>query len=187
MSARLEIIDTALAGLKVVQRRPLVDARGYLERLYCAEELASLTGGRPLAQVNHTLTTRRGVVRGMHFQHPPHGELKLVCCLRGAVFDVAVDIRAGSPGLLRSHAEVLSADNHRSLLIPEGFAHGFQALTDDVALLYLHTAAYVAEAEGALNACDPALAIGWPEPITGQSERDRAHPLLTRDFAGVRT
>ena len=182
----MEIIDTALAGLKVVQRRALADARGYLERIYCATELASLTGGRPIAQINHTLTNRRGVVRGLHFQHPPHGEIKLVSCLRGAVFDVAVDIRAGSPGLLRWHAEVLSADNHRSLLIPEGFAHGFQALSDDVELLYLHTAAYVAEAEGALNASDPALAIRWPEAITGQSERDRAHPLLTGEFIGVR-
>jgi dTDP-4-dehydrorhamnose 3,5-epimerase len=186
MSPRLEIIDTALAGLKVVQRRPLPDARGYLERMYCAAELAGLTGGRPIAQINRTLTTRRGVVRGMHFQHPPHGEFKLVSCLRGAVFDVAVDIRAGSPDLLRSHAELLSADNHRSLLIPPGFAHGFQALTDDAELLYLHTAAYVAAAEGALNARDPALAIEWPEPITGQSERDRSHALLTSDFAGVR-
>ena len=186
MSTHLTIIDTALAGLKVVQRRLLVDGRGYLERMYCAAELASLTGGRPIAQINHTLTTRRGVVRGMHFQHPPHGEIKLVSCLRGAVFDVAVDIRAGSPGLLRSHAEVLSADNHRSLLIPAGFAHGFQALSDDVELLYLHTAAYAAEAEGGLNARDPALAIRWPEPITAMSERDSAHPLLTGDFAGVR-
>ena len=181
----MEIIDTALTGLKVVQRRPVVDARGYLERLYCATELKSLTGGLPIAQINHTLTTRRGVVRGMHFQHPPHGELKLVSCLRGAVFDVAVDIRAGSPGLLRSHAEVLSADNHRSLLIPAGFAHGFQALTDDVELLYLHTAAYVAEAEGGLNARDPALAIRWPESISDQSERDRALPMLTGEFGGV--
>ena len=187
MSRQLEIIDTALAGLNLVQRRPIVDARGYLERMYCATELASLTGGRAIAQVNHTLTSRRGVVRGMHFQHPPHAETKLVSCLRGAVFDVAVDIRAGSASLLRWHGQVLSADNHLSLLIPAGFAHGFQTLSEDVELLYLHTAAYAPQAEGALNACDPALAIAWPEPITEQSERDRAHPLLVAGFGGIRT
>ncbi len=186
MSSRFEIIDTALPGVKVVQRRPRVDARGYLERLYCAREFTALTAGRPIAQINHTSTTRRGIVRGMHYQLPPFEEFRLVSCLRGAVFDVAVDIRTGSPALLRSHAELLSADNHRSLLIPPGFAHGFQALTDDAELLYLHTAAYVAEAEGVLNACDPALAIPWPEPITGRSDRDRTHPMLTGEFTGVR-
>lgn len=186
MSSRFEIIDTALPGVRVVQRRPRVDARGYLERLYCAQEFTALTAGRPIAQINHTSTMRRGTVRGMHYQHPPFDEFRLVSCLRGAVFDVAVDIRAGSPLLLRSHAELLSADNHRSLLIPPGFAHGFQALTDAAELLYLHTAAYVAEAEGALNACDPALAIPWPEPVTGRSDRDRTHPMLTGEFTGVR-
>jgi len=125
-------------------------------------------------------------VRGLHFQHPPHAEDKLVSCLRGEVFDVAVDLRQGSATFLQWHAEILSADNARSLLIPQGFAHGFQTLTDDCELLYLHSRAYAAGAEGALNVRDPALAIRWPLAFTDISERDAQHPLLTREFTGFR-
>ena len=105
------------------------DARGFLSRLFCAEELRAAGWTGPIAQINHTHTARKGTVRGMHFQYPPHAEMKLVSCLRGEVWDVAVDIRAGSQTFLRWHAEILSADNGRALLIPQGFAHGFQALT----------------------------------------------------------
>jgi dTDP-4-dehydrorhamnose 3,5-epimerase len=95
------------------------DSRGYLVRLFCAEELAGAGWARPVAQVNHTYTTGRGAVRGMHFQHPPHAEMKLVACIRGEVWDVAVDIRAGSPTFLQWHAERMSAENGVALLIPK--------------------------------------------------------------------
>ena len=121
----------------------------------------------------------------MHFQLPPHAETKLVSCLRGEIFDVAVDLRKNSPTFLQCHGEVLSESNHRSLLIPEGFAHGFQALSDDCELIYLHTAAYEASAEGALNAIDQRLAIAWPMVITEISDRDRRHPMLAADFEGI--
>lgn len=183
---RFTVSDLPLAGLKLVERQRLGDHRGFLARLFCAEELAEAGWSKPIAQINHTMTARRGTVRGLHFQHPPQAEMKLVSCIRGEVWDVAVDLRAESPGFLAWHAERLSAENGRALLIPEGFAHGFQALTDDAELLYCHSAAYAPEAEGGLNPLDPRLAIAWPLEIADMSERDRAHPLLDAGFAGVR-
>lgn len=185
MSTRFDILDTPLAGLRILQRKPIGDSRGYLERIFCSEELQALAPGKPIAQINHTLTASRGTVRGMHFQRPPHAEIKFVSCLRGEVFDVAVDLRDNSPTFLHWHAEVLSADNHKTLVIPEGFAHGFQTLTDDCEMLYFHTAAYQPGAECGLNAQDPRLAIQWPLPVAGLSPRDTAHPLLDATFTGV--
>ncbi|MHA7816747.1 MAG: dTDP-4-dehydrorhamnose 3,5-epimerase family protein [Pseudohaliea sp.] len=183
--SRFSIHPTPLAGLKVIQRKPLGDARGYLERLFCPQELGAVFGERRIMQINRTLTARAGVVRGLHFQYPPHAELKLVTCLRGEVFDVAVDLRSDSPTFLCWHAERLSEDNHRTFSIPEGFAHGFQTLTADCELLYLHSAGYVPEAEAGLDALDPSLAIDWPLPIAERSARDQAHPPLATDFAGL--
>ena len=185
MSLGIDILDTPLQSLKLVQRRPLGDSRGYLERMFCAEEFRALIPGGSIVQINHTLTTTRGTVRGLHFQYPPFAETKFVSCLRGEVFDVAVDVRQGSPTFLSWHAEILSAGNHRSLLVPEGFAHGFQTLTDDCELLYLHTAAYQPDSEGGLNAGDPMLNITWPIAVSELSPRDSAHPLLSGAFCGV--
>ncbi len=181
----LSFESTALAGLMRVQRQRLEDARGFLSRVFCADELAAAGWRRPVAQINHTCTHRRGAVRGLHFQNPPHAEDKLVSCLHGEVFDVAVDLRRGSPTFLHWHAELLSAANGRSLLIPQGFAHGFQTLGEECELLYLHSSAYAPQAEGALHVRDPRLAIAWPLPITELSARDAAHPYLSADFAGI--
>jgi dTDP-4-dehydrorhamnose 3,5-epimerase len=183
--SRFSVQQTPLPGLSLIQRHPVGDERGYLERLFCSDELRGLIGTRAIVQINHTLTANAGTVRGMHFQHPPHAEMKLVTCLRGEVFDVAVDLRQVSPTFLHWHAEHLSADNHRTLLIPEGFAHGFQTLTDDCELLYLHTAAYQPEAEGGLNALDPRLGIRWPLPVLDRSPRDLEHPPLDDRFSGI--
>lgn len=185
MSDRFEMIDTPLAGLLILQRKPLHDTRGYLERLFCTRELAAVLSGRSIAQINHTLTVRRGTVRGMHYQQSPHAEMKLVSCLCGEVYDVAVDLRRDSPTFLHWHAEKLSEDNHRTLLIPEGFAHGFQTLTDNCEMLYFHTAAYAPDAERGLNPRDPRLALPWPLPIADVSERDAAQPSLAPEFRGL--
>jgi dTDP-4-dehydrorhamnose 3,5-epimerase len=183
--AHLTHIDTPIEGLTLIERHPIADQRGYFERLFCEEELAPLLKERRIAQINRSYTARAGTLRGMHFQYPPHAEMKLVTCLRGEVFDVAVDLRQGSPTLLGWHAERLSADNHRTLLIPEGFAHGFQTLTDGCEMLYLHTAAFEARAEGAVNGLDPLIGIRWPLPVVDMSDRDRDHPLLDPGFCGV--
>lgn len=185
MSARFSFKATPIAGLQILQRDPLGDNRGHLERMFCRDELADLLGGKSIAQINRTLTARAGTVRGMHFQYPPHAEMKFVSCLKGEVFDVAVDVRTASPTFLAWHAEILSAVNYRTLVVPAGFAHGFQTLADDCELLYFHTSAHVAAAEGALNAADPRLAIAWPMRIAERSDRDRAHPMLREEFAGV--
>lgn len=174
-----------MEGLQRVQRLPLVDARGFLARLFCAEELSAFGWDGPVSQINHTLTRETGTVRGMHYQHPPHAETKLVSCLAGRVWDVVVDLRPQSPTYLQWHAEELSADNHAALLIPRGFAHGFQTLSPDVELLYLHTQAHTPQAEAGLNPLDPKLGITWPLSVGNLSDRDRGHPLLDASFAGV--
>lgn len=183
--SRFTVTDTDLAGLKVVQRQVLGDARGFLSRLFCAQELQAAGWCGPIAQINHTLTQHTGTVRGMHYQKQPHAEMKLVSCLRGAVLDVAVDLRAGSPTFLQWHAQTLSAENHQALLIPQGFAHGFQTLSDDVEMLYCHSAAYAPEADSGLNPLDTRLAIAWPLPLTVLSARDSAHAMIDPDFEGV--
>jgi dTDP-4-dehydrorhamnose 3,5-epimerase len=183
--SRFKIIDAPISGLKLIERMRRSDERGFLQRLFCAEELAAAGWQQPVAQINHTLTARSGAVRGMHFQYPPHAEQKLVSCLRGRVWDVAVDLRAGSPTFLRWHAAELSAENSLAMLIPAGFAHGFQTLVDDCELLYVHSAPYVAASEGAVNAFDPRLSIQWPRAVTDMSDRDRNHPVLRAEFQGI--
>lgn len=187
MSARFDLVPTPVAGLLVLQRKPITDARGFLERLYDADELAPVLGHARVVAVNRTRTARRGTVRGLHFQRAPHQEEKLVSCLRGEVLDVTVDLRRGSPTFLRWHAEVLSETNSRTLLVPRGFAHGFQTMCDDCEMLYLHTAAHNPASEGGLDALDPLLAIRWPLPVTERSERDHTHPLLDASFTGLDT
>lgn len=182
---RFDATATPLEGLALVRRIRMEDDRGFLSRLYCRDELTGIGFSDGIVQINQTFTRARGAVRGMHFQRPPYAESKFVSCLRGEVFDVAIDLRAGSPTFLKWHAERLSAENCLSLAIPEGFAHGFQTLTEDCELLYFHSAGYDRESEGALNALDPALGIDWPLPITEMSPRDRGHPFVDSGFTGI--
>lgn len=183
--SRFNIQGLRLAGLQLVERNRLGDPRGFLSRLFCRDELASCGWTRPLVQINHTGTSKRGTVRGLHFQRPPHAEMKLVSCIRGEVWDVAVDLRVGSTTYLEWHAEYLSAANGRALLIPEGFAHGFQALTDDVEMIYCHSEAYAPHAEAGLHPKDPMLSIEWPLDISEMSARDMQHPPIDTQFAGI--
>ena len=180
-----DFIATPLAGLMVVQRKVTEDRRGCFSRVYCQEEFRQAGIGNNISQINQTVTYEQGAVRGLHFQYPPHAECKLVSCLKGEIWDVAIDIRRDSPTFLHWHGEVLSEFNRKSLFIPEGFAHGFQALSCDCELFYLHTAAYCREAEGVLNATDPKLNILWPLPITEISDRDRTSLFIDQSFQGV--
>ncbi len=183
--SRFKILDTPIGGLKIVERRPLSDERGFLSRLFCSDELAPAGWNKPIAQINQTLTRRRGAVRGLHFQFPPYAEMKLVNCIRGEVWDVGVDLRRGSPTFLQWFGAHLSAENGCALLIPEGFAHGFQALTEDCELIYFHSSAYRAASESAVHPEEPRVAIAWPQPITEMSARDRGHPMLPPGFDGI--
>ena len=185
MGDRFHVHPTPLAGLSVLEKIPRGDSRGYLERMFCDEELGAAGWVGEIKQINHTFTKKRGTLRGLHYQLPPHSEIKLVSCLRGEIWDVVVDLRRHSSTFLKWHAEVLSAENHRSMLVPEGFAHGFQTLTDDVDMLYFHSTPYAQLAETGVLANDPALGIAWPLPVTDISPRDQGYSLITENFRGV--
>lgn len=178
MSDRLLVLDTPLEGLKIINRIPLRDTRGYFERLFCIKELSNFIQVKQIAQVNHTVTLNRGTVRGMHYQRGDAAEAKFVTCIRGEVFDVAVDVRVDSPTYLSWHAVILSESNLSSFLIPEGFAHGVQTLSDSCELLYLHTKEFSADAQAGLNPKDPLLGIDWPLQITDISHKDANCELL---------
>jgi dTDP-4-dehydrorhamnose 3,5-epimerase len=181
----MKVIETPLPDLKVVQSSTHRDERGTFTRLFCARELQPLLGERQIVQINHSRTSKPGAIRGLHFQQPPHAEMKMVRCLRGRVWDVAVDLRFNSPTFLQWHAIELTADDANMLVIPEGFAHGFQALAPASELLYLHTDFYSPQSEGGVRHDDPALKINWPLAPQDLSPRDLTHPLLANDFSGV--
>ncbi|MHC8304970.1 dTDP-4-dehydrorhamnose 3,5-epimerase family protein [Pseudomonas sp. PB3P13] len=175
-----------LAGLFSVQHRRFEDERGHFARLFCEGSMNAFGQPFSIRQINHSCTRALGSVRGLHYQNAKAPEAKWITCLRGEVWDVAVDLRQDSPTFLRWHAEHLRAGDGRSLLIPAGFAHGFQTLTDDAELLYLHSADYSPADEGGLSVSDPRLAITWPLPVNNLSTRDASHPLIEEQFAGVR-
>lgn len=185
MSDRFRLAPTPIPGVIAIERRPRGDARGSLARLFCAEDLAAAGWTRPIAQINLTRTARAGTLRGLHFQYPPHAETKLVQCLKGAICDVVVDLRAGSPTFLAHHRVTLSAGSNDALLLPPGVAHGVQTLADDVEILYFHDHPHVAAAEGGISPFDPRLAILWPLPVADLSERDRSQPFLSPAFEGI--
>jgi len=175
----------SLPGAYRVELEPRGDERGRFTRLFCANELKKIGHDKPIVNVNHSYTQKAGTIRGMHFQHPPDAEVKIVKCLRGAIWDCIVDIRRGSPTFLRWEGVELTENNNRMIYVPEGFAHGFQSLTDDVELLYFHTDFYVQQSEGGLRYCDTVLGIEWPIAATAISERDQSHPLVNSSFGGI--
>jgi dTDP-4-dehydrorhamnose 3,5-epimerase len=181
----MNIERTTIDGLWLLRTQPVCDARGSLTRLYCAEALAEVAPELRFVQTNHTLTHRRGSVRGLHVQRAPALEYKLVRCLRGSVFDVAADLRHGSASFGRCFGVELRGDVQ--LLIPPGVAHGFQTLDDQVEMLYQHSAAYSPLHEIGVRHDDPHLAIRWPLPVTEVSARDRTLPLLDDRFAPLHT
>ena len=184
-SDRISIHPTPIAGVMEVEFWPLSDHRGDFRRIYAVESFAR-TGLFPdgPVHVNLARTTRAGTVRGLHWQKTPgerFGESKLVLCIAGRVYDVAVDLREGSPTRHQHHALELSAEGNRGLLIPPGVAHGMQALQDDSALIYFHSAPFQPELECGARVDDPILNIRWPLPIENLSERDLTHPLLREE------
>ena len=167
-----------LAGLFSVQHRRFEDQRGHFARLFCEGSLSAFGSEFHIRQINHSCTREKGSVRGLHYQNANAPEAKLITCLRGEVWDVAVDLRPASATFLHWHAEHLKAGDGRSLLIPAGFAHGFQTLTEDCEVLYKVTDYYAPAAEAGLLWNDPALGIAWPgiEPLI--NARDAAWPAL---------
>ena len=174
---------TRIGGVLRLELDVRGDARGRFKRHFCADEFAA--AGLPIGfvQMNHAITVGKGSVRGMHYQRPPAAEDKLVSCTLGRVFDVAIDLRAGSPTFLQWAAVEL--DEATALFIPKGCAHGFQVLSDQAHLVYLHSAVYTPEMEGGVRADDPTVAIDWPLPLANRSRRDVELPLLDERFEGL--
>lgn len=185
MKQRFAFTELSLAGLVRIDRHPIKDHRGEFSRLFCAEELAAIGFSKSIAQINQTETYNKGSVRGMHYQIPPHAEQKIVSCINGQIIDIVIDLRKNSKTFLHWHGEPLCSKTQSSLYIPEGFAHGFQTLTDNCQLLYIHSEYYAPESERVINPFDPALAISWPLEPTEMSERDRNAPLFDHAFNGI--
>ena len=174
----MRFVSTGIEGCWVVEWEPRRDERGFLARAFCADELATHGCDPRVAQVNIASTRAAGTVRGLHRQRGEEAEAKLVRCLRGRAFDVAVDVRPGSP-THRCHVGVeLDADGDRALYVPPWCAHGYQTLEDDTELLYTSSRPYDPDAEEGFRVDDPAFAIPWPLPVKGLSEKDRSWPLL---------
>lgn len=176
---------TPLAGVWQVRRKPIGDARGFFARAWCAGEFGAIGLAPAIAQINHSYSRRAGTVRGLHFQHPPHHETKIVSCPVGRIFDVAVDLRLGSPTYLQWFGAELSADAGNSLVVPPGCAHGFQTLVDDAETLYLVSTPYCGTAEDGIHPFDAAVGVRWPLPVTELSERDAARAALDPAEAAI--
>jgi len=174
--ASLRLQTTPIEGVNFYARTPFNDSRGSFQRLFCNSLLESVGVYRQVMQINHSFTKQKGSVRGLHMQTAPSEEMKIVSCIKGKVFDVAVDLRPESKTYLQYYAQILDDQDHRSLIIPEGCAHGFQTLSDDVELIYLHTANYDQKSERGVNPFDENIAVQWPETITEVSEKDRNLP-----------
>ena len=168
----------SLKGAYTIELEPRGDERGRFTRLFCARELAQIGHTKPIVNVNHSYTQKKGTIRGMHFQYPPHAEIKIVKCIRGAIWDCIIDIRKDSSTYLRWEGVELTENNNRMIYVPEGFAHGFQALTDNVEMIYFHTEYYEKASEGGLKFDDPKINIAWQLPPMGISERDLSFELL---------
>ncbi|MDR0390928.1 MAG: dTDP-4-dehydrorhamnose 3,5-epimerase [Planctomycetaceae bacterium] len=181
----MKFISLKLRGVYRIDLEPRGDERGYFMRLFCANELKEIGHAKPIVNVNYSYTQQKGTIRGLHFQYPPDCEIKIVKCLRGAIWDCVVDVRKDSPTFLKWDTIELTANNNQMIYIPEGFAHGFQTLTDDVELLYFHTNYYAPHNENGLRFDDPTLNINWSLPAKCVSERDKQYSLIDPEFKGI--
>jgi len=177
--------ETVLKGSFVIGLEPYVDERGWFARTYCKNEFSKIGHQKEWVQLNHSFTKQTGTIRGMHYQLPPFSEIKLVRCIAGAVYDVIIDIRKDSATFLQYVGVELSVANKKMIYIPEGFAHGFQALTDDCELIYHHSQFYTAGIEGGLRYDEPKINIKWPLQVTSISQRDNIHSLIDSNFKGI--
>jgi len=180
------IEDLPLEGLKLITNNVNQDSRGFLSRIFCFDELKNSGWNKHIQQINHTYTKKKGTIRGLHYQEAPFCEMKLINCIRGKILDVAVDLRPDSDTYLKYFTTTLSEENNNAFLIPEGFAHGFQTLTDNVEMIYFHSIKYNKDYERGFHPLDPKIGIKWPEKISEISDRDSNHSYLDNFFKGVK-
>jgi dTDP-4-dehydrorhamnose 3,5-epimerase len=185
LSSNLELIQTTIKDLFIIQRKIFSDHRGTFLRIFSDNELKAIGLNKYISQVNYSFTKEKGTTRGLHYQMPPMAEVKIVTCIEGEIFDVAVDLRSNSPTFLKWFGAILSENSFNSLYIPEGFAHGFQTLKENCKIIYCHTSSYSQECEAGINILDPILSIKWPlEPIN-LSQRDISFSFLNPNFIGI--
>ena len=182
----MKITKTPIAGLYLLYPHILEDERGRFARTFCKKEFEAAGITAEFVQFNHSFNHKKGTIRGMHFQHPPFAEAKLIRSVQGSVWDVAVDIREDSPTFLQTFGVELTAENMVSILIPPGCAHGFQTLEDNISLLYHHTEYYTPQADAGIRYDDPALRIEWKLPPVNVSEKDKQYPLIDKKFNGIK-
>jgi dTDP-4-dehydrorhamnose 3,5-epimerase len=181
----MTVTDTKIDGVKRILSEPFRDERGFFNRIFCQKDLEVIRPNIVIVQINHSMTKIKGTIRGMHFQFPPHAEMKIVRCVKGSIFDVAVDLRKDSPTFLQWHGEILSAENMKALVVPEGCAHGFQSIDDDIEMVYLSTKAYYKESEGTIRYDEPKVNIKWPIIVVNVSKKDMTSSFITGDFKGI--
>jgi dTDP-4-dehydrorhamnose 3,5-epimerase len=181
----MHLTELPLAGAHMIQLAPVVDDRGHFVRTFCAGTMAAAGLEHRFVQGNASHSRQRATLRGLHYQLPPHAEVKLIRCVAGAIHDVIVDIRPQSPTFLQSHAVRLASDAPDMLYVPKGFAHGFITLSDDVEVHYMVSARYDPASERGLRHDDPALAIAWPMPVEHISAKDAAWPDYNSEFHNV--
>jgi len=181
----MKFINTSFEGLWVIEPEIKGDSRGFLSRLFCKNEFSFINLKKEFVQENLTFTKLKGAFRGLHYQVPPYSEIKLVRCIKGKVFDVIVDLRKNSKTFLKIFTIELNEEKLNMILIPEGFAHGFQTLTDNCLMLYLHTNFYNPKYECGININDPRINCSLPLRLSEISDRDKNHPFLTNEFEGI--
>jgi dTDP-4-dehydrorhamnose 3,5-epimerase len=186
MERPVNLLPTDIDGLLIAETNSFKDFRGTFTRLFCNQDLASVIGERSIVQINQSYTESIGMIRGLHFQHPPCAEMKLVRCLKGRVWDVSVDLRAGSPTIFKWYAKELSPQDNFAMVIPEGFAHGFQVLEPNSEMLYLHTAFYSPKYSASVPYDDPLLSISWPIVEANLTHEEKRHPPIDADFSGIK-
>ncbi len=181
----MDLLKTPIEGVYIAHTNRLSDERGQFARLFCMDDLAEAHQRRTIRQINHSVNATIGTVRGLHYQNHPFAEAKWVRCLKGKIWDVAVDLRRGSKTFLNWYATELSAGNDLALMVPEGCAHGFQVLEAHSEVLYLHTNSYTPTSEAGIRFDDAKLSISWPLPVSNMSDRDRNLPLIDDQFKGL--
>jgi len=182
---KLNIVDTKFQGLYLLEPTPYKDERGEFYRVFCEDELQEIFPNNNIKQINHSVNYKKGVFRGLHYQHTPDCEIKMVKCIKGKIVDIVVDIRRASPTFLQTFSVELSEENKKMIYIPKGFAHGFQTMEDDTQLLYLHSNLYTPNNEDALNIEDPLLNINLPLDIIEISKKDKEHKFIDDSFKGI--
>ena len=182
----MEFTSTPIPDLYVAKLMPITDSRGFFMRSYCEDELKKIGVNKKIRQINHSCTANVGAVRGMHYQKPDRAEIKMVRCIFGSVFDVAIDLREGSETFLHWYGQYLTRENQKMMIIPEGFAHGFQVIEPDSELLYFHTDIYTPELERGILFDEKRVGVKWPMEVCDLSDRDLAHKKLSDSFTGIK-